>query len=125
MKRRAAKLVFLILALVMLAGCGVPGAGLSGRLGELLSQITDTASRERNPEGVMFSDMRYVRPDTEKLAADIAAVESALESGAPLKQVEELLDVCMDGYDDFSTMYSLVNIYNCKDLRDEYFAAEY
>ena len=125
MKRRAAKLVSLILALVMLAGCGVPGAGLSGRLGELLSQITDTASRERNPEGVMFSDMRYVRPDTEKLAADIAAVESALESGAPLKQVEELLDVCMDGYDDFSTMYSLVNIYNCKDLRDEYFAAEY
>ena len=125
MKQRAAKLVSLILALVMLAGCGVPGAGLSGRLGELLSQITDTASRERNPEGVMFSDMRYVRPDTEKLAADIAAVESALESGAPLKQVEELLDVCMDGYDDFSTMYSLVNIYNCKDLRDEYFAAEY
>ena len=125
MKQRAAKLVSLILALVLLAGCGVPGAGLSGRLGELLSQITDTASRERNPEGVMFSDMRYVRPDTEKLAADIAAVESALESGAPLKQVEELLDVCMDGYDDFSTMYSLVNIYNCKDLRDEYFAAEY
>ena len=69
--------------------------------------------------------MHYTRPDLDKLSADVAAVEEALENGMKLKDVEELLDVCMDGYDEFSTMYSLANIYNCKDLRDEYYAAEY
>ena len=133
MKKRLTKLVALALALVMLTGCGLPGfdfgggtdADLSGTLGETLSQITDRASLEHNPDGVMFADMHYSRPDTEALSADVAAVENALESGAPLKRVEELLDRCMDDYDDFSTMYSLANIYNCKDLRDEYYAAEY
>ena len=133
MKKRLTKLVALTLALVMLTGCGLPGFGsggggendLSGTLGNTLSQITDRASMKHNPDGVMFSDMRYARPDTEGLAADVAAVEDTLESGAALKRVEELLDRCMDDYDDFSTMYSLANIYNCKDLRDEYYAAEY
>ncbi|MBQ3480920.1 MAG: hypothetical protein IJH48_01075 [Oscillospiraceae bacterium] len=133
MKRRTLKIVALTLALVMLAGCGLPGfepdggsqGGLAGMLSDTLSQITDRASMEHNPDGVMFSDMRYARPDTEGLANDVAAVESALEGGESLKRVEELLDRCMDDYDDFSTMYSLANIYNCKDLRDEYYAAEY
>ncbi len=133
MKKRLTKLVALTLVLVMLTGCGLPGFGsggggendLSGTLDNTLSQITDRASMKHNPDGVMFSDMRYARPDTEALAADVAAVEDALEGGAALKRVEELLDRCMDDYDDFSTMYSLANIYNCKDLRDEYYAAEY
>ncbi len=133
MKKRISVIIALILALAILSGCGLPGLDLgggsgidlSGLLGDTLTDITDRASIQRNPDGVMFSDMRYVRPDTEKLAADVEAVESALDSGAALRRVEELLDVCMDDYDDFSTMYSLANIYNCKDLRDEYYAAEY
>lgn len=133
MKKRIAKLVALALSLVMLTGCGLPGfdlsggtgIDLSGSLGDTLSQISGSISQDHNPDRVMFSDMHYSRPDTEGLAADIAAVESALESGASLKKVEDLLDRCMDDYDDFSTMYSLVNIYNCKDLRDEYYAEEF
>ena len=67
MKKRLTKLVALTLALVMLTGCGLPGFGfdggtdadLSGTLGETLSQITDRASLEHNPDGVMFADMHY------------------------------------------------------------------
>ena len=126
MKKRALTLLALMLALAMLGGCSLPGGGdLSGSFGDLISSITDRASMEHNPDGVMFSDMHYSRPDTEGLAADVAAVEQALEDGRDLRAVEELLDVCMDDYDHFSTMYSLANIYNCKDLRDEYYAAEY
>ena len=133
MKTRTVKIVALTLALVMLAGCGLPeiglpgdlGSDLSGMLDDTLSQITDRASLQHNPDGVMFSDMRYARPDIDGLIADVAAVESALDSGESLRRVEELLDRCMDDYDDFSTMYSLANIYNCKDLRDEYYADEY
>ena len=130
MKRRATKILALVLAIVLLSGCSLtedlfPDIDLSGSFGDILSQITDRTDMEHNPDGVMFEDMHYARPDTAKLADDIAAVEQALDDGAKLKEVEDLLDVCMDDYDVFSTMYSLANIYNCKDLRDEYYAAEY
>ena len=133
MKKKITVVLALLLALVMLAGCGLPGIDLgngtkidlSGQLSDTLSEITDRASYRHNPDGVMFSDMRYSRPDTEKLAADVAAVEKALVDGKTLQEVEDLLDVSVDDYYDFYTMYSLANIYNCKDLRDEYYAAEY
>lgn len=125
MNKRTVTVIALVLALALLAGCGLPGVDLSGMIGDTISQITDRASQQHNPDGVMFSDMHYARPDTEKLAADVEAVESALDSGASLKKVEELLDVCMDDYDDFATMRALADIFNYKDLRDEYYAAEY
>lgn len=120
MKKRVTVVISLLLALVLLSGCGIPG----GDLGDKLAKLVGRAD-EHNPDGLKFSEMHYVRPDLDKLAADVAAVEEALESGAKLKAVEELLDVCMDDYDEFSTMYSLANIYNSKDLRDEYYAGEY
>ena len=125
MNKKIVKILSLALSLLLLSGCVSPGSDLSGPFGDVLSRITDRASFEHNPDGVMFSELRYARPDTEKLAADVAAVEQALEDGKRLKAVEELLDVCMDGYNAFSTMYALANIYNCKDLRDEYYAAEF
>ncbi len=145
MKKRTAAVLALILALVTLSGCALPGNDLSGPISGLLSQIPDSPSGsgssgggssgggpladrdwgERNPDGVVFSDIQYVRPDLEKLSQDVKAAESAIERGASLEEVEELLDVCMDGYDDFVTMYQLANIYNCRDLRDEFYAAEY
>lgn len=124
MKKRMTVAVALLLVLVLLCGCGIPEGSLGSKLGDKLAELVQSTN-EHNPDGLKFSDMHYTRPDLDKLSADVAAVEEALESGAKLKDVEELLDVCMDGYDEFSTMYSLANIYNCKDLRDEYYAAEY
>ena len=56
---------------------------------------------------VMFRDMHYARPDIDKLGADVEAVENALKNGASLKDVEDLLRVSLDGYDEFATMYHL------------------
>jgi len=124
MKKRMTVAVALLLVLVLLCGCGIPEGSLGSKLGDKLAELVQSTN-EHNPDGLKFSDMHYTRPDLDKLSADVAAVEEALENGMKLKDVEELLDVCMDGYDEFSTMYSLANIYNCKDLRDEYYAAEY
>ena len=124
MKKRTSVAVALLLVLVLLCGCGIPEGSLGSKLGDKLAELVQSTN-EHNPDGLKFSDMHYTRPDLDKLSADVAAVEEALENGMKLKDVEELLDVCMDGYDEFSTMYSLANIYNCKDLRDEYYAAEY
>ena len=130
MKKRFSAALALLLAAVLLSGCGLTDGifgGLSGRVGEKISQIVGMAEKEngRNPDGLSFDEMVYSRPDVEKLSDDIAAVESALESGEKLARVIELLDVCADDYNDFSTMYSLANIHNCHDLRDEYYADEY
>ena len=124
MKKRGSVAVALVLVMVLLCGCGIPGGSLGSTLSDKLSELAGR-SDAHNPDGLKFSEMHYVRPDLDKLEADVAAVEEALESGAKLKEVEKLLDVCMDDYDMFSTMYSLANIYNCKDLRDEYYAGEY
>ena len=124
MKKRMTVTVALLLVLVLLCGCGIPEGSLGSKLGDKLAELVQSTNGH-NPDGLKFSDMHYTRPDLDKLSADVAAVEEALENGMKLKDVEELLDVCMDGYDEFSTMYSLANIYNCKDLRDEYYAAEY
>ena len=133
MKKRLICVLALLLALTQLAGCSLRPVSLSDTLEEKLSGLFDGtpgASGEdgdlvRNPDGLTFSQMRYVRPDVDTLSADVAAVMDALERGAGLEEVEALLDVCMDDFDHFDTMYSLANIYNCKDLRDEYYAAEY
>ena len=129
MKKKLTSLLALFLALCLLSSCAGKGTDLSGLIGSKLSELAGSAGTEEisehNPDGIMFSDMRYSRPDTAKLETDVQAVTAALEDGASLGQVEELLDVCMDEYFSFSTMYSLANIYNCKDLRDEYYAAEY
>ena len=124
MKKRMTVAVALLLVLVLLCGCGIPEGSLGSKLGDKLAELVQSTNGH-NPDGLKYSDMHYTRPDLDKLSADVAAVEEALENGMKLKDVEELLDVCMDGYDEFSTMYSLANIYNCKDLRDEYYAAEY
>ena len=128
MKKKLISLLSLFLALCMLSGCAGKGSDLSGALRDKLDELVGKLDEEseHNPDGVMFSDMAYARPDTAKLEADVQAVTDALEAGeASLQDVEALLDVCMDEYYTFSTMYSLANIYNCKDLRDEYYAAEY
>ena len=127
MKKSLTKILALVLCLALLCGCELPGSlpgDLSGTVGDLLSQVRGSVA-EHNPHGLKFGDILYARPDMDKLAADIDAVKKALDGGESLKTVEDLLDVCMDDYDVFSTMNALANIYNCKDLRDEYYAAEY
>ena len=125
MNKKFLRILALLLALLMLAGCEQASGSLSSPLGEILSDISALAGREHNPDGIQFRDMKYYRPDTQKLADDIQAVKDALEGEISLADAEALLDACMDDYDVFSTMYSLANIYNSKDLRDEYYAAEY
>ena len=124
MKKKLTALLSLLLALLMLAGCSLQPTDLGEAVRDKLGALSGGDS-EHNPDGVMFSDMRYTRPDTEALYTDIDAVQQALDGGSRLKKVEELLDVCMDAYYTFSTMYALCNIFNCRDLRDEYYADEY
>ena len=129
MKRRLYAMIALLLALCMLAGCtsgfGDLAETISGGIAEAIGGKSGDGDQVHNPDGLKFSEMNYYRPDFDKLSSDVGAVTEALDSGEDIDRVIELLEVCMDDYYEFSTMYSLANIYNCKDLRDEYYADEY
>ena len=128
----------MLLALLMLGGCSLRPfplrpSSLSDSLREKLSELFDDAPAAakdeeeavRNPDGLKFSEMRYARPDTEKLAEEIEDVKAALARGDSLERVETLLDLCMSDYYHFETMYTLCNIFASRDMRDEYYAAEF
>ena len=75
---------------------------------------------------VPFSEMEYVRPDMDKLAEDVKALENALDAGEmDLKGIEELIDAVYDDFYDFRTMNNLANVRNCLNTLDEYYSEEY
>lgn len=137
----------MLLAIIMLAGCAVPGLpsgknsdtsfsirevfdGLKSKIESLFGkEAEDThaeAAKIRAEKIVPFSEMEYERPDIDILRGYIEDVEDALDEGKmKLPEIEELLDKCMDEYHNFSTMETLANIRNCLDLTDEYYADEY
>ena len=75
---------------------------------------------------VHFSEMEYIRPDTDKMADDVAALKEALKTGTlSLEEIEEYLDVIYDDFFDFRSMNNLANVRSCLDTLDEYYSAEY
>ncbi len=95
---------------------GPEGNGLSR---EEMQAIRDEAI-------VHFSEMEYIRPDTDKMADDVDALKEALKTGTlSLEEIEEYLDVIYDDFFDFRSMNNLANVRSCLDTLDEYYSAEY
>ena len=143
MRKKLTTLTALLLALLLLAGCGLPwppargddSPDLSSRIADPLEAVAEklfgqyltslSTDDEHNPDGLMFSEMRYERPDTDAIAAAVQRVTDALDAGEPLETVEALLDASLELRSRFSTMLVLADIHNCRDLTDGSFAAEY
>ncbi len=143
MKMRALRLVSLLLALSLLAGCGLGsradfvrdklGYGDTAPTGavqplpevETIQPPTGGVEPgEETGEEPPFSQMEYIRPDMD-------AFYDRFEQVCTLAQGEEfnpLIDAVydfFDAYDWFYTYYSLADIRYCQDMTDGYWTEEY
>ena len=122
MKKRTISLLSMLLAVLLLAGCGS-----IKQAAEEFAQSAGSFSfggTQHSPGIVHFDDMEYSRPDLDALRADIAAVEEGLDSGLSFLKIKRLLDSCYEDYYSYYTMYTLADIRSCQDLTDEYYATE-
>ena len=120
MKKRAIRLLSMLLALLMLTGCS------SSILNDPLDRAYRALQRSFISAGrnlVPFDEMEYLRPDMSTISADFDAVNDALESG-DIDSVSAALDACYLDYYNFDTMYTLADIRSCQDVSDSYYADE-
>lgn len=120
MKKRAIRLLSMLLALLMLTGCS----------SSILNDQLDSAYRalQRNfinadRNLVPFDEMEYLRPDMSAISADFDAVNDALDGG-DIDAVSDALDACYLDYYNFDTMYTIADIRSCQDVYDSYYADE-
>ena len=117
MKKRVVSIISLLLALLLLAGCGAGEHAVA-------FVTTDSGVMPRG-EFTQFDELEYVRPDMAEIEALVVEIFNVLEK--PLKHnelnslVEEFFRLC----NNFDTMYSLAYIRSCKDMGDEFYADEY
>ena len=112
MKRYGVRLIALILAAALLTGCA--GFGDYQRLKDLYFGSTTN-----------FSHMEYVRPDPDDF---LEAQSRCLTLAAEGKDLNALTDAIWDMYDEydhFYTMYTLADIYYCRDMSDLYWQPEH
>lgn len=115
MKRKLLALIALVLALLMLAGCG----------GDMDLNLMQLELYYRGLDLVKYEDMEYTRPDmTEHDRVLAESCRIAVES-EDLEKVVEAIYAYYDCYDVFYTNYSLANIRYSANLTDIYWEEEY
>ena len=120
MKGRFLRLLALMLALMLLSGCGmVDFEGYLQGLGEILGE-----GPRQDSGGISFSGMEYRRPELAELQDTL---QRTLEA-AKARDVRTAMDGVYefyDGYDWFYTCLCLADLHYSGDLRDSYWAEEY
>lgn len=123
MKKRLPCVIALLLAALLLTGCG----SVMQTARDFVSAFGgDSAGSSKHESGMIhFDKMEYIRPDLDVLRGDIQSVKEALSSGANFYKLKIRLDKCYEDYNHYYTMYNLADIRSCQDLTDGYYAAEY
>ena len=104
--KKFGKLLALLLAAALLAGC----------------------SRQLTGDMTRYEDMTYTRPNMARMEHMLSlAVDAAMaeEYGGKLRDVLSAIYAFYDEYDSFYTNYSLADIRSCHDLTDLYWQEEY
>ena len=112
MKKYAVRLIALFLAAVLLTGCTLP---------EDYRRIRDRYFGATTH----FSEMEYVRPDSDDFLEIQHRCVTLAEEGTDLDALTDAIWEMYDVYDRFYTLYTLANISYSRDLTDLYWKEEY
>jgi len=115
MKKRISSIISLLLALLLLAGCGA-------------DSVSTVIVYERQPvqrEMLRFEDIEYIRPELDSMYATADALLEALENPFKLNVAAQLLDSFLLECSNFDTMYMLAYIRSSMDVHDEFYDEEY
>lgn len=123
MKKRLPCVIALLLAVLLLAGCG----SIKQTARDFVNAFDEAVAGGSQHENGMipFDQMEYIRPDLDVLRGDIQSVKEALDSGASFFKLKVRLDKCYEDYYSYYTMYTLADIRSCQDLTDAFYADEY
>ena len=91
----------------------------------LTAQLGGTAFGDGIPTGTSFSEMEYVRPDSDGIVIAAAAVIEAVENGENAAGIEERLSTFFAEYYYFCTMSTLARVRYFQNMSDEFYTQEY
>ena len=112
MKKQVLRLMALVLAAVMLAGCTIL---------EDYQRIKDAYFGQ----STKFSDMEYERPDPDDVMKYQRQCIALAEEGKDLDALTDSIWAFYTEYDRFQTMYILADIHYCIDMSDLFWSDEY
>lgn len=113
MKKPFVKILSLLLALILLAGCG----------SETVYTFAPFSAARKEP--LCFEDIEYVRPELDAMHTALAGLHDALEKPDGHEEIVS----CIENFDvlstNFYTMYTVAQIRSSLDMSDGYYDEEY
>ena len=110
MKKRLTAILAMLFALLFLCGSALPNGWFR---------------EDGSDEILRFDDMPYERPDPAVFRAIGERVSQTLNNGGGYRRLVAQLDELFNRYFSASTMSTIADIQSCRNLSDEYWAAEY
>lgn len=110
MKKKLTAMLALVFALVFLCGSALPNGWFR---------------EDGSDEILRFDDMPYERPDPAAFRALAEKTISMLREGGGYRRTVAMLDELFTLYYSANTMSAIADIRSCRNLSDEYWAAEY
>ena len=117
MKKISLMLISLLLALSLLAGCAAPDF--------VTGFVVSHAQEDERGNFGSFDELEYIRPELAEIQTTAEKLFDALDSPFAFGRVNALLDELYAQCSNFDTMYVLAYIHRCREMGDEYYAAEY
>ena len=110
MKKKVTALLALVFALVFLCGSALPNGWFRA---------------DGSDEVLRFDDMPYERPDAAAFRGIAEKTIRTMRDGGGYRRTVAMLDELFSRYYSMNTMASIADIRSCRNLADEYWAAEY
>lgn len=131
-KRRGCSFIIILIIISVISGAVVPTVKnltsdevYFGRTVMKPAHLPDeTDTEDTNRDSMHFSEMGYLRPDTDEFFGNIERVINECDILSS-QEIIPILDEIYDSYSNFNTMYMLASIKNSADVTDEYYYNEH